>query len=203
MQRPPDRRETGVISRVALTVFNSFSRIGTALTLAALLAACQGADPAKVLNPNMQSNIDEKTQSEVVQGTCPTLSLREGTAYFTKYAKGGDGDATKVVHQASISDTTRQCRISGSDVIMTVQASGRVVAGPEGGPGPVELPIRVVVRNGDSTVYSELTKTTVDLPAGDPTTQFLFTNSTVTFPANLAGTVKVWVGFDPGPYDTP
>jgi hypothetical protein len=186
-----------------LTVFNSFSRIGTALTLAALLAACQGTDPAKVLNPNPNSGVDDKTQSQVMQGTCPPVALREGTAYFTKYASGGDGDATKVVHQASISDTTRQCRLSGTDIVMTVQASGRVVAGPAGGPGTVELPLRVVARNSDATLYSELTKTTVELPGGDPTAQFLFTNSTVTFPANLANTVKVWVGFDPGPYDTP
>lgn len=184
-------------------MYNSLSRIGTALTLAAFLAACQGTDPAKVLNPNQGTAVDDKTQSAVVQGTCPTLALREGTAYFTTYAKGGDGDPSQVIHQASIADTTRQCRISGNDMIMTVQASGRVIAGPAGGAGTVELPIRVVVRTADTTVYSELTKTSVELPAGEPTAQFLFTNSTVTFPASQAGAVKVWVGFDPGPYDTP
>lgn len=184
-------------------MFNSLPRIATALTLAAFLTACQGTDAAKVLNPNLKSGIDERTQSAVVQGTCPTLSLREGTAYFTKYAKGGDGDASKVIHQASISDTTRQCRISGSDIVMTVQASGRVVAGPAGGPGTVELPLRVVVRSNEATLYSNLQKTTVELPSGDPTAQFLFTNDAVTFPASQAGNVKVWVGFDPGPYDTP
>ncbi len=184
-------------------MFNSLSRIGTALTLAAFLAACQGTDPAKVLNPNPQPNIDEKTQSQVMQGTCPPVSLREGTAYFTQYAKGGDGDPTKVINQATITETTRQCRMVGTDIVMTVQASGRVLAGPAGGPGTVQLPLRVVVRDTENTVYSELTKTPVELPAADPTAQFLFTNSTVTFPAALARSVKVWVGFDPGPYDTP
>lgn len=178
-------------------------RYSSALALAVFLVGCQGTDPTKVLNPNPNPAVDEQTQAEVIQGTCPAISLREGTAYFRTYAKGGENNADKVIHQANIVSTTRQCRISGGDMIMTVQAAGRVLAGPEGGPGTVTLPIRIVVLQGETVLYSDLQKQQVELPAGDPTAQFLFTNATVTFPASAAAGVRVYAGFDPGPYNTP
>lgn len=202
MQRPR-RRCPGRVIEGQSNVSKNVMRISTAIALAVFLVGCQGADPAKVLNPNPQPAIDQQTQSEVVQGTCPQVNLREGTAYFRTYAKGGDNNPDKVVHQGNISTTTRQCRISGGDMIMTVQAAGRVVAGPEGGAGTVSLPIRIVVLQGSDVLYSELQKQSVELPAGEPTAQFLFTNASVTFPAASAAGVRVYAGFDPGPYNTP
>lgn len=173
---------------------------------AAAIAGCTSSDPRAVLNPggtDQQAAIDPATNSQVVQGSCPQIVLREGTAYYTRYAKGGDGDATKVLYQASISDTTRQCRISGDQMIVTVVASGRVVSGPAGKPGTVEVPVRVAAVDGETVLYSELQKQPVILLEGMPAEQFIFTNATVAFPASAAGTAKLFVGIDAGPYDTP
>lgn len=189
--------------KVSEIVSNSFSRLAAALATCAVLAGCTAADTAKVLNPNGGTAIDSVTQAPIVQGFCPEVRLREGTAYFRTYARGGEGDPEKVIHQASITETTRQCRTDGTTMTMTVQATGRVLAGPAGGPGGVVLPVRVVVMAGDEVLYSELQKQTVTLPQGEPTTQFLFTNSKVAFPAASSRAVKIWVGFDPGPYATP
>ncbi|OCW55635.1 hypothetical protein AWJ14_06515 [Hoeflea olei] len=181
-------------------------RFVPALLSAALIAGCTSADPRAVLNSGakgQQAAIDPVTNAEVIQGTCPQVYLREGTAYFTKYAKGGDGDASKVMHQASLSDTTRQCRVSGDQMIVTVAASGRVVTGPAGKAGTVEVPIRVAVSEGDNVLYSDLQKFPVTVLEGMPAEQFIFTNANVTFPAAKAGAVKLYVGFDPGPYNTP
>ncbi|MBW3096920.1 hypothetical protein [Pseudohoeflea coraliihabitans] len=185
-------------------MFKSFSRTGAALVLAAFLSACQSADPARILSPGgEQAGIDPTTAAPVVQGKCPKVYLREGTAYFRTYTKNGEGDPEQIIHQAMIADTTRQCRLSGSDLRMTVQASGRVVAGPAGGPGTVTLPVRVAVVQDDVVQYSQLQKIEVTLPQGAATTQFLVTDSEVTLPASAAGASRVWIGFDPGPYDTP
>ncbi|MDP2119462.1 MAG: hypothetical protein Q8K28_06115 [Hoeflea sp.] len=173
---------------------------------AALIAGCTSADPRAVLSPGagaQQAAIDPVTNSEVIQGTCPQITLREGTAYYSQFAKGGDGDPTKIMHQASISDTTRQCRISGDQMIITVAASGRVVAGPAGKAGQVELPVRVAVLEGEKVLYSELQKHPVTLLEGMPAERFIYTNTSVTFPAASARAVKLYVGFDPGPYNTP
>jgi len=169
----------------------------------ALLAGCTSTDTENALNPNAAPAVDAATQSLVVQGACPDVNLREGTAYFRAYEKGGDNDPTKVIHQASLVDTTRQCRVDGDQLVMTVAASGRLVAGPAGGPGDISLPIRVVVVEGETVLYSELVQQAVLLPSGTTTTQFIHTNPTVTFPSTSGRTAKVFIGFDPGPYDTP
>jgi hypothetical protein len=108
----------------------------------------------------------QATDVAVVQGACPEVLLREGTAYYTTYAKGGDGDPAKVIHQASISDTTRQCRISGDQLVVTVVVTGRVVGGPEAKSGEVNLPLRVVALDGETVLYSELQKQPVVMTAG-------------------------------------
>ena len=183
---------------------DKFLRFLPALFGVALIAGCTSTDTGNVLNPNGEGAVDAATQSQVIQGKCPSVSLREGTAYFATYAKGGEKekDASKIMQQASIADTTRQCRVSGDQLVMTVVASGRLVAGPAGGPGTVELPVRVVVLDGDKVLYSELQKQPVELPQGTLTTQFVVTNSQVTFPATAAGSAQVFIGFDPGPYNT-
>ncbi|AKI01468.1 hypothetical protein IMCC20628_02773 [Hoeflea sp. IMCC20628] len=173
---------------------------------AAAIAGCTSSDPRAVLNPGVsdqQTAVDPATNLPVVQGACPQIILREGTAYYTRYAKGGDGDATKVMHQASITDTTRQCRISGDQMIITVVASGRVVSGPAGKAGTVEIPVRVAVVDGETVLYSELQKQPVILLEGMPAEQFIFTNASVAFPASAASSAKLYVGIDPGPYNTP
>ena len=47
-------------------------------------------------------------QSEL-RAYCPPVTLREGTAFFNTYEKGGDNDPTKLIYQSSISAVTRSC----------------------------------------------------------------------------------------------
>ena len=176
-------------------------RIAPVLISAALIAGCTSADPRAVLSPGSQQAAVEA--EAVIQGVCPAVTLREGTAYYTTYAKGGDGDPAKVIHQASISDTTRQCRVSGDQMIVTVAVSGRVVGGPAGKSGEINLPLRVVVLEGETVLYSEMQNHPVTITEGGPAEQFIFTNANVTFPASASRSAKLYAGFDPGPYNTP
>ena len=137
----------------------------------------------------------------VVQGTCPPVSLREGTASYRTYAGDGEEDSSKIVHQASIAETTRQCTLSGGEIVIEVAAAGRLLVGPAGSTGAVTMPIRVVAVRGDEVLYSELTSYQATL---DQTSdQFLFTDPNVRIPAAGAEGVQLFVGFDEGPYDTP
>lgn len=174
-------------------------RFAPVLVSAALIAGCTSADPRSALNPGDANQ--QAAEPAVIQGACPAVTLREGTAYYTTYAKGGDGDPAKVIHQASIADTTRQCRVSGDQMIMTVVVSGRVVGGPASKSGTVELPVRVVALDGETVLYSELQKLPVTITEGGPAEQFIFTNAGVTFPVSASRSVKLYAGFDPGPYN--
>lgn len=183
-----------------------------ALSMLGLAAGCTtggggslfgGAPKPQAANAQPPAAADSATY---VRGTCPQVELRQGTAFYRTYTKGGakDKDPSKVVHQASLTETTRKCTVNGDQLTMEVAAAGRVVAGPAGGGGnSVTMPIRVAVIGKDgNTVYSQLTKDTVNLDANG-STQFLFSKPDVTFPVSQAGAVRVFVGFDEGPYNTP
>lgn len=142
----------------------------------------------------------EREEPQVVQGTCPPVGLREGTAFYRTYS-GGDGDAANIVHQASIADVTRQCTLSGGELVVNVVAGGRLITGPKGSPGAVEMPIRVVAMRGDQVLYSELTNYSTTMDSSSD--QFLFDAPDVRLPADTAEDVRMFVGFDEGPYDTP
>lgn len=187
-------------------VSQSLLRFAPVLISAALIAGCTSADPRAVLSPNRPDQpaaVDAVLDATVVQGACPAVLLREGTAYYTTYAKGGNGDPAKVIHQASITDRTRQCRVSGDQMIVTVVVTGRVVGGPQAKSGEVKLPLRVVALDGETVLYSELQKQPVMITEGGPAEQFIYTDANVTFPVSASRSVKLYAGFDPGPYNTP
>lgn len=141
--------------------------------------------------------------AKVVTGSCPQVTLREGTAYLRKYAGKAKDDPTKLIIQASLAETTRQCTTNDSGMIaITVMAQGRLVAGPMGKSGSYTLPVRVAVIEGDKAIYSELVKMNVELPAGQPSSQFLFSKNDVTVPAGIGAAAQVVLGFDEGPYNT-
>lgn len=179
--------------------------------LAALVAGCNsGGVGGLQLGQNAQSaaagqgvGVDPALGSRVVQGTCPQIELRDGTAYFRKYERGGEDDPTKIQFQAAIADTTRQCSVTGSEMTINVVAAGRAAAGPAGKAGPIKMPIRVaVVEKGTNKVlYSELTEFETSLPQGTPTTQFLFSKPDVNIPISASRSVRVYIGFDEGPQD--
>ncbi len=174
--------------------------------MAALVAGCNTAGGLGALNlgggqSQAEKGVDAKLGAKIVQGRCPRVQLREGTAYLRKYARGGEDDPEKILFQAAIADTTRQCSITGDQMTINVVVAGRAAAGPAGKSGSITMPIRVaVVENGTNrVVYSELTQFETALPQGNPTTQFLFNKPDVNIPIVDSRSVKVFVGFDEGP----
>lgn len=177
---------------------------------ATVLAGCT-SDMGKSLSLGLDTKKDADKpvdQTVVVQGACPQVVLREGTAFYTVYAKGakktpdGQADPEKLSFQATLSDTTRQCKTQGQSLIITVVAYGRLVSGPAGAPKTVQMPIRVAATDGDQTVYSELVQYPVTLDDTTGSTQFIFNKADVVLPNGVGPLTKVFVGFDEGPYNT-
>lgn len=183
-------------------------RVAAAIAVAALVAGCNSSGGLEALqiggNSDSSSNdraIDEQTGSRIVQGNCPRITLRDGTAYIREYARGGENDPEQIIYQAAIADTTRQCSVTGDEMMINVVVAGRAAAGPAGKPGPISLPVRVAVveNRTNRVIYSELTQFETTLPEGNPTTQFLFSKPDVNIPISSSRTVRVFVGFDEGP----
>ncbi|WP_371074466.1 MULTISPECIES: hypothetical protein [unclassified Sinorhizobium] len=165
----------------------------------------KATDPVNVQSPTASTSATPASSTgtqgaSVVQGSCPRVYMRDTTASYRSYAKGAkSGDPQQVVFQASFADVTRQCTLSDTNLSITVVAQGRLVAGPAGGPGRVNLPIRISVVDGDNTLYSEVTNFEAEIPAGAATAQFLFRKDGITIPGGAGGLARINLGFDEGP----
>lgn len=138
----------------------------------------------------------------VVQGACPQIFMRDQDAIFRTYAKGKKDDPQQIVFQASFGDYTRQCTLNETNLTMTVVAQLRLITGPAGTPGPVTLPIRVTILDGETVLYSEVTKFATEIPAGAPGTQVIFRKEGIKMPVGAGALVRVNIGFDTQPAKT-
>jgi hypothetical protein len=165
------------------------------------VAGCQSGDSGNVLNVGGDDKAAEepKVRESELRAYCPPVTLREGTAYFNSYAKGGQDDPAKLHYQASIMDVTRTCSSAGGTMTMNVAVAGKVVPGPAGAPGSVTMPIRVVVVRGDEVLYSQLHKYQVAVGNTSSATQFVFNDQNVNFPTPTGRDVQIFAGYDEGP----
>ncbi len=162
------------------------------------VAGCQSGDGGATLASGGAAAQGKVLESEL-RGYCPPVTLREGTAFFSAYAKGGQDDPSKLQYQASITEVTRACSRSGGNLTINVAVAGRVVPGPAGAPRSVTMPIRVVVLREDTVLYSKLQKHPVSLGGAAVATQFVVNDPNVRIPDPRERGIQVFAGFDEGP----
>lgn len=166
------------------------------------IAGCQASDTTSKVSDVSSGQLQPpsaKIQESELRAYCPPVSLRDGTAVLRTYARGGQDDPQKLAYQASISDVTRSCTRSDTQMTINVAAAGRVVTGPTGTAGAVTLPIRVVVVRGEDVLYSELHNQQVNITNPSAATQYVFNDPNVVIPIPEPGTIQVFVGYDEGP----
>ena len=169
---------------------------GFALACFMLAAAgCQSGDSGRAAADGKPP--EGKVLESELRAYCPRITLREGTAFFNTYVKGGEDDPTKLVYQAAISDVTRSCTRAGGMLTMHVAVAGKVVPGPAGKAGSMAMPIRIVVLRGEEVLYSELHKHQVSV--GNASTQWVFNYPNVTIPIPAEENIQVFAGYDEGP----
>jgi hypothetical protein len=164
-------------------------------------AGCQSSDKGILgVGGNQAATAQqEKVKASDLLAYCPKISLREGTAYFSTYARGGQDDASKLIYQASIADVTRDCTRDSGTLTMNVAVAGKVVPGPLGTTGSITMPIRVVVLRGAEVLYSKLHQYKLQVADTSAATQFVFKDAEVSVPLPSASNYQVFAGFDEGP----
>jgi hypothetical protein len=106
-------------------------------------------------------------------------------------------------YQVGIGTTARECRLVGDMVSMKVGVQGRVVLGPAGGPGQIDVPFRFAVVQDSvppKTIVTKLARISVTVPADDANVLFSHVEEDLTFPMPRAGAIDyyvVYIGFDP------
>jgi hypothetical protein len=136
---------------------------------------------------------------------CPFIDIRQGAATLTIPPPPPDGsnEAMALRYQGTFVRAARECKVLNGQMVMNVGVQGRVIVGPAGGPGQVEVPLRFAVVTaptaGSRTVVTKLVRIPVTVPNQDGAT-FTHIEEGLSFPlppsAELANYV-VYIGFDP------
>ncbi len=132
---------------------------------------------------------------------CPSVTILSGTAALQ--IPQGVG-ATNIRYQGSIGQLARECAILGETMTMRVGIEGRLLVGPKGGPGSVNVPIRLSLVQegvGRKTILSKLYSVPVSIPPGASQAIFSQVEDDLTFPmpspVSALEKYAVYVGFDP------
>ena len=171
------------------------------------LAGCQSGGggglgnvfgPPKPKDPAQIAAEEGKILASELLAYCPAITLRDGTASFTTYQRGGQDNPDKLIYQSAITDATRSCTRANGQMTITVGVAGKVVTGPVGTPGTVQMPIRVAVVRGDQVIFSQLYRHQAQVTNVVGATQFLFTANNIVVPVPTARDMQILVGYDEG-----
>jgi hypothetical protein len=132
---------------------------------------------------------------------CPTIEVRSGASTMTVHGPG-DAVATNVRYQATIAQTARECAVLGPSMTMKVGMQGRIILGPMGGAGKLDVPVRMaLVREGPEpkTLWTKLYQVPVAIVGGQSNVPFMHIEQDLTFPVPKPEEIEayvVYVGFD-------
>ena len=148
------------------------------------------------------AGVDNATPTDI---DCPTVEVRTGAATLLIGSKPGGGEpvALDVRYQGSIIRTARECHVNAGVMTMKVGIEGRIITGPAGGPGVVDVPLRLaVVREGISpkAIVSKLARLQVTIAGSIDRATFTHVDPDITFPLpqplSDIDAYVVYVGFD-------
>jgi hypothetical protein len=133
---------------------------------------------------------------------CPSVTVRDGASTLAVHA-AGEQSAMTLRYQGTIGRIARECKVVGRTVQMKVGVEGRIIVGPAGGPGKLEVPLRfAVVREGPKpvTILTKTYRVPMQIEPGAGNIPFVQIDDTISFPlppvAELDAYV-VYVGYDP------
>jgi hypothetical protein len=187
--------------------------LATALGCTLLLAGCGSTNMFNTSALDLFSTSSKATTNDSATGgesvtdvECPTVEVRTGAATLMIGSKPGEGEpsALDLRYQGTIVRTARECRVSAGVMTMKVGIEGRVITGPAGGPGTVDIPLRIaVVQEGinPKTITSRFARIEVGVASAVDRVPFTHIDPDVSFPmparAADIDSYAVYVGFDP------
>ena len=202
-------------------IFNAL-RAGAAVTAVMLLAGCGStgnyfsgsaldlfSTSSKATTANAAAPAGPEVDTDI---ECPPVKIRSGAASLSigMNPKEQEPSPLQVKYQGSIVRTARECHVANGVMTIKVGVEGRIITGPAGGPGSVDVPVRiVVVQEGVSpkTIVSNFGKETVTLTTEADRVNFVHVDGAISFPLprplGLIDSYIVYVGFDPASLGPP
>lgn len=130
---------------------------------------------------------------------CPKVAVWPRDNNLTIYEPGRVGDGLAIMHRGEITKTARECQIESGRVTVKYGFSGRILLGPRGKSGPVQLPVTIYVTDAKrEKIASDSMKVDTTVAVENPIGYFSAVR-TVTIPVPEGarpGEYEVFVGFD-------
>ncbi len=188
-----------------------------ALCLAFFAGGCSGLGAPSAATPdarqgssslsNFFSGSSSAKGTQTVAGAqpdvnCPGVDIRRGASTLT-IAPPGEKTAMTLKYQGSFVRAARECSVVDGNMVMKIGVEGRVVVGPAGGPGKVDVPLRfAVVQETPSGIRPIATKflvipVVVDATGNTPFVHVEDMMFPIPTPTAQLDEYVVYVGFDP------
>ena len=181
--------------------------------LALLLAGCGSSSLSSSLSSlnifdSNKATTGDAPDGGVAQATdieCPGVTVRTGasTLMIGDSSKTAEPGVLSLRYQGTIIRTARECNVTAGVETMKVGVEGRIITGPAGGAGTVDVPLRIaVVLEGvnPKPIVSKFARIPVTVASDNDRVTFTHVESDITFPMPvLAGDIDsyvVYVGFD-------
>jgi hypothetical protein len=140
---------------------------------------------------------------------CPLISIRQGASTLTIGPSGNassgestDNGAMAVKYQGTFVRAARECALVAGQLVMKIGVQGRIIIGPAGGPGQVDVPLRIAVveetTKGTKPIVTKFIRIPVTVASATDNPTFTDVEEGVSFPMprDLDNYV-VYIGFDP------
>ena len=191
-QARPVKMVDGGVLRVRRPVLAQSVRRVTALVLtAAILSACgvsQLTSPfrSKQKQKNFEQPVSEASLLEAARTDttgqvsietaitgCPQFKIWPRDRLLTVYDVGRVGDGLAIQYRGEITKTARECQIQPNHVTVKYGFAGRVLLGPRGRPGQVQMPMKIHVADHTRNIVStQNIAIAVTIPVDNPVGYF-------------------------------
>ena len=107
-------------------------------------------------------------------------------------------------YQGTFVRAARECALVNNQMVMKIGVEGRIIIGPAGGPGLVQVPLRIAVVDEkvatSKLIVTKLIQIPVTVAPGQDGTNFAHVEDGLSFPMPSAAELDnylVYIGFDP------
>jgi hypothetical protein len=133
---------------------------------------------------------------------CPGVDIRPGASTLNIAVKTAGATGSDLRYQLSVGQTARECRVQDGRMSVKVGVQGRILLGPLGAPGSIDIPLRyAVVREGPEPrlIVTKLKRFGATISPGQTHIKFVDIEDGLNFPLPSSSELEayvVYVGFD-------
>jgi hypothetical protein len=135
---------------------------------------------------------------------CPAIEIREGASTLIVNAPGETSTMT-LRYEGTFTREARECAVVDGNLVMKIGIQGRIIVGPSGGPGQVDVPLRIAVvqetPGGTRPLATKFVRIPVAITNADSGGVFTDIEEAMSFPLPSPMTILndyvVYIGFDP------